>query len=248
MKHYAILLSLFVAVSAHAGKCGCSGKPSKSPAPAPAPVSAPAPAPTPAPSPSVSSGGTWKPWNDQQWLTVQGKLKAPADDTQEDKLVPPVVAEKELPPENPTQRIEEKASLYIITVPMPYPVEKIVEVESVKLELIQTATVFFKTNSTKLTDDGKLTLAAMAVRANRTKNAQIAVATGHASTTGTKSRNAILAEGRAKAAVDYLVGIGFPKDQIKFEHYGDDNPEFEAKTKADHLLNQRVDLILRGLR
>jgi len=242
MKRYAILLSLFVAFSAHAGKCGCSGKPSPAPSKPPAAAPAPAPTPAPSPSPSVASGGTWKPWNDDQYM----KSRIRQEEIKEDKLVEPVQPDP-VPEDKPVQRILEREQ-YLIVVPMPYPVESVRVEQDIKLELIQTASVFFKTNSTKLTDDGKLALATLALRAQRTANAQIAVASGHASTTGTKERNAVLADGRAKAVVAYLVEIGFPKDQIKQTSHGDDNPEFTAKKKADHLLNQRVDIVLRGTR
>ena len=110
-------------------------------------------------------------------------------------------------------------------------------------EVIQTSTLFFATGKTTLTEDGKKSLQALAIRAKRTENAEVAVASGRADITGNSSKNEILASERSKAVTNFLVAQGIPQDLIKVESFGDRNPEFD-----DHSLNRRVDVTLRGTR
>jgi outer membrane protein OmpA-like peptidoglycan-associated protein len=178
-----------------------------------------------------TGGGFWQ--TIQEWFGINSRVKDP--EPVEDKLVPPVIEKAASSPVEPE------------VILIPFIVEKTVEtpvyVGTDRLEVIQTTTLFFATGKTTLTEDGKKSLKALAIRAQRTDNAEVAVASGHADVTGTASKNEILAKGRAEAVKNFLISQGLPETQIKGESFGDRNPEFDTDE-----LNRRVDVTLRGTR
>jgi OmpA-OmpF porin, OOP family len=67
---------------------------------------------------------------------------------------------------------------------------------------------------------------------------------GHTDNTGTKAKNQVLSEQRAKAVNDYLIKNGIDAARLKFAGFGQDRPVAENNTASSRSKNRRVELII----
>jgi len=66
---------------------------------------------------------------------------------------------------------------------------------------------------------------------------------GHCDERGSAEYNMALGDARAKAAKDYLVGVGIPSDQLKLVSYGKEKPVCEEHDEACWQKNRRVHIV-----
>jgi OmpA-OmpF porin, OOP family len=106
------------------------------------------------------------------------------------------------------------------------------------------ATVNFKFNSDKLTQDSKQQIDQMVANQNQYKRYFIAVE-GYTDSTGTVDYNAALSRRRADAVVEYLVAQhNIPIYRVHMVGLGKEKPVDEAKTREARAKNRRVELAL----
>lgn len=115
-----------------------------------------------------------------------------------------------------------------------------------RLKVIQTADVFFGTGQHTLSADGMKAIRLIAMRALQTQEAEIAIAEGHADSTGDPAANQALSKRRADAVTAALVMNGVPLAWVKAEAFGDTKPAAPNTTESDRALNRRTSLVLRG--
>ena len=211
--------------------------PEVAPAPTPAPSASPAPAPAPAPAPS---GGTWKP---TAGPTTGHPLTWRIG-------VPPTVAVADLEEDPPSAGVTERViridyppEVRVIREVVPVPVATVTPV----LAPVYATHVLFDTNRWDMSPVAQVTLKIAAQRALAIPGSRIGVAAGHADVTGNKQRNRQLAQNRAESVIAFLVGYGYPRDQIEVVNEGDDSPLFSGRTARDHQGNRRVDVTVVGV-
>jgi peptidoglycan-associated lipoprotein len=66
---------------------------------------------------------------------------------------------------------------------------------------------------------------------------------GHADERGSEAYNLALGDARAKAAKDYLAGVGIPADQLSIVSYGKDKPICEEHDEACWQKNRRIHIV-----
>jgi len=66
---------------------------------------------------------------------------------------------------------------------------------------------------------------------------------GHCDQRGTTEYNLALGERRAKAAMDYLIGLGVSKDRISVISFGKEKPLAKGDTEKDYLQNRRDNFV-----
>jgi outer membrane protein OmpA-like peptidoglycan-associated protein len=109
-------------------------------------------------------------------------------------------------------------------------------------KLASTATVPFKLNAYRLTDEGKADLDKLAGDMKSNKRFFIAVE-GYTDSTGSAQYNHELSRKRADAVVNYLVAKhDVPIYRIHLIGLGEDRPADEGKTRAARAKNRRVEV------
>jgi outer membrane protein OmpA-like peptidoglycan-associated protein len=109
-------------------------------------------------------------------------------------------------------------------------------------KLASSATVPFKLNAYKLTDESKADLDKLAGEMKSNKRFFIAVE-GYTDTTGSAQYNQELSRKRADAVVNYLVAKhDVPIYRIHLIGLGEDRPADEGKTRAARAKNRRVEV------
>jgi outer membrane protein OmpA-like peptidoglycan-associated protein len=170
---------------------------------------------------------------------------------------PPVIAlrdpvdELELDPPAAGQR----EPIVIYSPPMVVTLPKVIEAPApapqavVQRELVPVygTHVLFDTNRWDMTPLAQVSLKIAAQRALQIPGSRIGVATGHADVRGSKDRNRVLAQNRAESVIAFLVGFGYPRDQIELVNAGDAQPLMAGTTPAAHQANRRVDVVVMGL-
>ena len=66
---------------------------------------------------------------------------------------------------------------------------------------------------------------------------------GHCDERGSEAYNLALGDARAKAAQDYLVGVGIDRNQLNVISYGKDKPVCEEQTEACWAKNRRIHIV-----
>jgi len=66
---------------------------------------------------------------------------------------------------------------------------------------------------------------------------------GHCDERGSAEYNVALGDARAKAAKDYLVGVGIPSDQLKLVSFGKEKPVCDEHDEACWQKNRRVHIV-----
>ncbi len=99
--------------------------------------------------------------------------------------------------------------------------------------------VYFAFDSSTLTPVAKSTLqeAANWLKAN---SSRVVVVEGHCDERGTVEYNLVLGEKRARAAYDYLVGLGVSANQMSTISYGEEFPLDPAHNESAWAKNRRV--------
>jgi outer membrane protein OmpA-like peptidoglycan-associated protein len=69
---------------------------------------------------------------------------------------------------------------------------------------------------------------------------------GHTDSTGSEEHNEALSERRAKAVLNYLVGLGVDSARMVAVGYGEAHPVADNGTASGRQLNRRVDLLLKA--
>jgi outer membrane protein OmpA-like peptidoglycan-associated protein len=108
-----------------------------------------------------------------------------------------------------------------------------------------TATVLFKLNSSKLTEDGKQELDQLSTGPAASLKRYFIAIQGFTDKTGTPEYNLELSRRRAEAVQTYLVGQhNVPVYRIQIVGLGVDKPVNDQKTRADREKNRRVEVTL----
>ena len=105
--------------------------------------------------------------------------------------------------------------------------------------LPEPSTILFGFNSDALTAEAKTTLDQVYIAWAAAKAKRLVVS-GHADLAGDKAYNEALSERRAKAAVDYLLGQGFPEDAIAIRSFGELDPTVATADDTAETRNRRV--------
>lgn len=103
--------------------------------------------------------------------------------------------------------------------------------------------VYFKTNSSDLTQEAKNLISAIGRSSDRQTKV---LATGHADSVGNEKSNAELSEARVKAVVDALVSAGVNEKSITLNAKGASTPISENEHIEGRAKNRRVELRVIG--
>ena len=107
------------------------------------------------------------------------------------------------------------------------------------------ATVLFKFNSAKLTDDGKQQLDQLVGASGNSLKRYFVAIQGFTDKVGPADYNLDLSRRRAQAVQTYLIGEkNIPVYRIQIVGLGKDKPVNEQKTRADRSANRRVEVTL----
>jgi peptidoglycan-associated lipoprotein len=105
------------------------------------------------------------------------------------------------------------------------------------------ANIYFDYDKYALREDAKPTLDTNSAWLNRWKTVKILVE-GHCDERGTEEYNLALGEKRAKAAQDYLIGLGIAADRIKIISYGKSQPVDPGHNEAAWQKNRRDQFLI----
>ena len=107
--------------------------------------------------------------------------------------------------------------------------------------------VLFPSGSADLSEGGMVVLADVLKVLNEFKDRRFVIA-GHTDTLPIKSRkfknNWYLSTARAVSVVEYMIGQGFPADQLAAAGYSDKDPVASNKTAKGRKQNRRIEIIL----
>lgn len=98
--------------------------------------------------------------------------------------------------------------------------------------------VFFAYDSTVLTPEARGTIQKNAEYLKRWTSTKVMVE-GHADSRGTNEYNLALAERRADATRDYLVGLGIPNERVTIVSKGEEQPQCTEETESCWQRNRR---------
>lgn len=101
--------------------------------------------------------------------------------------------------------------------------------------------VNFELNSVRLTPQSSTTLDRVAGALRRSPDVRVEVA-GHTDSSGSEAYNQKLAQRRADAVRNYLVGKGVDASRITAKGYGESQPVADNSTEAGRARNRRVEL------
>ena len=99
--------------------------------------------------------------------------------------------------------------------------------------------VFFATDSSTLTSEGRMTLDKQVAWLKRYGSTKVTVE-GHADERGTREFNLALGERRATAAKNYLIGAGIPAARVSTISYGKERPAVTGTGEAAWSQNRRA--------
>ena len=102
--------------------------------------------------------------------------------------------------------------------------------------------VFFQTDSSSLTPEGRNTIEGWA-RLLRQNPSLTAAIEGHADERGTREYNLALGERRAVAARSHLVSLGIPAQRVTTVSYGKERPAVVGSNEAAWAQNRRAVLV-----
>jgi peptidoglycan-associated lipoprotein len=105
---------------------------------------------------------------------------------------------------------------------------------------IHAAPIFFYYDSAALTEQAKQVLGQKAEKIKAFPQFKVIIA-GHCDERGTEAYNYALGGRRARAALDYLVGLGVPRGQLDSVSYGKSNPKISGKSEEELSQNRRDD-------
>ena len=104
--------------------------------------------------------------------------------------------------------------------------------------------VFFGYDSSKITDEGKNTLARDAdwLKANAKQKALVE---GHCDERGTQAYNLVLGEKRAKSVKNYLVELGVKGDRLQVRSFGKEKPFCNEHDESCYQQNRRAHVVVK---
>jgi peptidoglycan-associated lipoprotein len=105
------------------------------------------------------------------------------------------------------------------------------------------ADVFFRYDAVDISEEGRASLQKNLQWLNRWKTTKIMIE-GHADARGTNEYNLALAERRADAVRDYLVGLGLPVDRMTIVSKGEEQPFCAEESEACWQQNRRGHFII----
>lgn len=107
----------------------------------------------------------------------------------------------------------------------------------------ETPAIFFDFDSATLRDEARPALQRVADRMRTRRGARVRVE-GNCDQLGTIEYNLALGEHRARAAKDYLMGLGVPDGRIATVSYGSERPKYPGLGDDARAKNRRDDLII----
>ena len=105
--------------------------------------------------------------------------------------------------------------------------------------------LLFKTGKTDLDERSYKILDQLVDFLNQNPTVKIELQ-GHTDSDGSASSNQKLSEGRAQAAVDYMVNKGIDRGRMSAKGYGESDPRATNNTAEGKALNRRVELKITG--
>jgi peptidoglycan-associated lipoprotein len=105
---------------------------------------------------------------------------------------------------------------------------------------IHAAPIFFYYDSAALTEQARQVLGQKAEKIRGFPMFKVIIA-GHCDERGTEAYNYALGGRRAQAALDYLVGLGIPREQLDSVSYGKSNPMVSGRNEEEMSRNRRDD-------
>jgi OmpA-OmpF porin, OOP family len=107
----------------------------------------------------------------------------------------------------------------------------------------QDFTVYFDFDRRSLTADGARVVDQAIAQVQRSGPSQIQVG-GYTDAAGTDSYNYALAQGRAAAVRNYMIGRGVPADQIVIRSFGKNDPRVPTPNGVREAQNRRVEIMI----
>jgi peptidoglycan-associated lipoprotein len=104
--------------------------------------------------------------------------------------------------------------------------------------------IFFDFDSAELRDEAAPALQRVADRVRARHEAKVRVE-GNCDPLGTTEYNLALGEHRARAAKDYLIRLGIPRERIATVSYGSERPKYPGLNDDARAKNRRDDLVIR---
>ncbi len=105
-------------------------------------------------------------------------------------------------------------------------------------------TLYFKSNSTELTEDSKKLLDEILSATQSRRSTDVSVV-GHTDRVGTRERNFKLGLERAAIIKQVLVSHGVAPDYIDVTSHGEDNPLVKTEDNVSEPRNRRVEVVVR---
>jgi outer membrane protein OmpA-like peptidoglycan-associated protein len=116
-------------------------------------------------------------------------------------------------------------------------------------DLVSVPNIYFDFDKASIRSQHETDLDRVGFLMKKMENLQLYLA-GHTDQRGNEAYNMKLAERRAKAVMDYLVGKGVDSSRLQYEWFGKSRPIHDCNTKncteAMHQENRRTELILKG--
>jgi OmpA-OmpF porin, OOP family len=99
----------------------------------------------------------------------------------------------------------------------------------------------FETGSARLTDDAPPLIEALATAIVRLPSGKVLLVRGHTDNRGNRAANLLLSRRRAEAVVKALITAGVPKERVRSEGLGPDEPIAENGSEEGRSKNRRVE-------
>jgi peptidoglycan-associated lipoprotein len=110
------------------------------------------------------------------------------------------------------------------------------------LQTMEGAAIFFETDKSELSRDGKVKLLRVAEVLRRHRDVKVRIE-GNADARGGRDYNYLLAEKRAQATKEFLVSADVRPDQVLIISYGAEKPLAPGQNEAHYELNRRSDIV-----
>lgn len=99
--------------------------------------------------------------------------------------------------------------------------------------------IYFETDSFRILSASEPELERLTVFLQNNPKLKVEIQ-GHTDNTGTREKNQLLSENRAKSVVNYLIAKGINSSRLQFKGYGADIPVASNETEAGRKLNRRT--------
>jgi len=128
------------------------------------------------------------------------------------------------------------------------PFEKDIPLQPVRTgESVVLRNIFFDVDRSELKSESIAELDRLVALLNQNSSIEVEIS-GHTDNTGTRVRNQVLSENRARAVVEYIVSRGVDASRLSYRGYADTVPVADNSTAEGRALNRRTEFKITRLR